>query len=162
MNMKHKRFAGVALGTLVIAFAALTGAHQSEASAKEADTKASVDVRTPLVLGDADRHLVLDEMRNFLHALQLITDALKREDMQGVAAAARKMGSGAANEIPPATVALLPQYFIELAGETHTAFDLIAMDAEVMDDQMHTVSQISELLMRCNACHATYQIQLKD
>lgn len=155
MSQKHKPLAVAGLGALVIAAAFMAGCQQ------QADAKPSVDVRAPLVLNDADRHLVLDEMRKFLGVLQQITDALPREDMKTVAQAARTMGSGAANEIPPATVALLPDPFKLLAGEVHTMFDLIAMDAEAMGDPKHTVSQIGEMLQKCNACHGMYQVQLK-
>ena len=77
-------------------------------------------------------------MRNFLAVLQTITDALPREDMKEIARAARSMGSGAANEIPPQTVAKLPEEFKVLAGGVHTIFDLIALDAESLADPKHT------------------------
>ena len=116
------------------------------------------DQRAELVLTDAERHLVLDEMRNFLAVLQTISEALPREDMKEVAAAARRMGSGAANEIPPQTVAKLPDPFKQLAGAVHTSFDSIALDAEGLGDPKHTMGQIGEMLGKCNACHGIYQI----
>ena len=116
------------------------------------------DRRAVLVLTDSERHIVLDEMRNFLAVLQTISEALPREDMKEVAAAARKMGSGAANEIPPETVAKLPETFKQLAGAVHTSFDSIALDAEALGDPKHTMGQIGEMLGKCNACHGIYQI----
>jgi len=116
------------------------------------------DGRSALVLSDAERHLVLEEMRNFLAVLQTISEALPGEDMKSVAAAARKMGSGAANEIPPETVAKLPDTFKQLAGAVHTSFDTIALDAESLGDPKHTMGQVGEMLGKCNACHGIYQI----
>ncbi|MCC6656758.1 MAG: hypothetical protein IT512_01090 [Rhodocyclaceae bacterium] len=118
------------------------------------------DQRAPLVLLDEERHLVLLEMRNFLAVLQTITDAITREDMKEIARAARSMGSGAANEIPPKTVAKLPEEFKVLAGGVHTTFDLMALDAESLADPKHTLVQMNELLQKCNACHGIYQIKV--
>ncbi len=141
-----KPFAAAVLGALLFAGAA--------AAAGPADRRA------PLVLLDAERHIVLEEMRNFLAVLQTIADALPREDMKEIARAARSMGSGAANEIPPQTVAKLPEAFKVLAGGVHTTFDLIALDAESLADPRHTLTQVSELLQKCNACHGIYQIRV--
>ncbi|MBX3614360.1 MAG: hypothetical protein KF786_12400 [Burkholderiaceae bacterium] len=118
------------------------------------------DRRAVLVLTDPERHLVLEEMRNFLAVLQTISEALPGEDMKAVAVAARKMGSGAANEIPPETVAKLPDTFKQLAGAVHGSFDAIALDAESLGDPKHTMGQVGEMLGKCNACHGIYQIGL--
>lgn len=149
MKARHKHIAAVALGALLIA-----GAAPAAGPAKPADQRA------PLVLLDEERHIVLEEMRNFLAVLQTITDALTREDMKEIVRAARSMGSGAANEIPPKTVAKLPEEFKVLAGGVHTTFDLMALDAESLADPKHTLTQMNELLQKCNACHGIYQIKV--
>ena len=64
MKARHKHIAAVALGALLIA-----GAAPAAGPAKPADQRA------PLVLLDEERHIVLEEMRNFLAVLQTITDA---------------------------------------------------------------------------------------
>lgn len=151
MKAKHKQIIAAALGALLVSSAVPAS---GPAGAKQADRRA------PLVLLDAERHIVLEEMRNFLAVLQTITDALTREDMKTIASAARSMGSGAANEIPPPTVAKLPEEFKVLAGGVHTIFDLIALDAESLADPKHTITQMSELLQKCNACHGIYQIKV--
>lgn len=145
----------------LLAAAALicTGAALAAGPSQPQLPKPAADQRAPLVLLDAERHIVLEEMRNFLAVLQTITDALPREDMKEVARAARTMGSGAANEIPPQTVAKLPNEFKILAGGVHTGFDLMAMDAETLGDSKHTLSQVSGILQKCNACHGMYQIK---
>lgn len=144
------------IAAALFAALALSGATLAAAPAKSPPA----DQRAPLVLLDAERHLVLQEMRNFLAVLQTITDALPRDDMKTIARAARTMGSGAANEIPPQTVAKLPEEFKMLAGGVHTSFDLIAMDAEALGDPRHTLGQVSEMLQKCNACHGIYQIRV--
>jgi len=149
MKPKFKQFTAVALGALLIA-----------GTAPAAGPARPADQRAPLVLLDEERHIVLEEMRNFLAVLQTITDALTREDMKEIARAARTMGSGAANEIPPKTVAKLPEEFKVLAGNVHTIFDLMALDAESLADPRHTLTQMNDLLQKCNACHGIYQIKV--
>lgn len=149
MRTKTKQIAIAALGAILLA-----GTSLAAGPAKPADQRAM------LVLLDDERHIVLEEMRNFLAVLQTMTDALTREDMKEVARAARTMGSGAANEIPPKTVAKLPEEFKVLAGGVHTTFDLIALDAESLADPKHTLTQMNDLLQKCNACHGIYQIKV--
>ncbi len=116
------------------------------------------DQRQMLRLPPDERHVVLAEMRNFVVAIQTITDALSREDMETVAQAAMAMGSGAANEIPPHVVAKLPEPFKQLAGRVHTTFDAIALDAEGLGDVQHTLGQVGSLMQNCIACHSMYQV----
>ena len=149
MNARHQHIIAAALGALLFA-----GPAPAAGPARPADQRA------PLVLLDAERHIVLEEMRNFLAVLQTIADALPREDMKTIARAARSMGSGAANEIPPQTVAKLPEEFKVLAGGVHTTFDLMALDAEALADPKHTLTQMNDLLQKCNACHGIYQIKV--
>lgn len=120
------------------------------------------DDRVKVVLKPDERHLVLLEMRNFLNVLQIISDAVTREDMTAVAEAARSMGSGAANQIPPQTVAKLPQTFQMLAGTVHTSFDLMALDADSLGDPMHTQRQLARMMQTCNACHGIYQVAVEN
>lgn len=141
---------------------ALAGTVALAEPAKAAPPAVGKDERLKLVLDPDERHLVLLEMRNFLHVVQTMTDALTREDMKTVAEAARSMGSGAANEIPPKTVAKLPDDFKMLAGSVHTLFDVIALDAESVGDSRHTLTQMSSLLQRCSACHSIYQVETKS
>lgn len=116
------------------------------------------DQRPMLDLLPAERDLVLQEMRMFLQVIHEITAALTREDWAAVAKSARTMGSGAANEIPPETVAKLPEDFKQMAGTVHMTFDTIALDAEGLGDVNHTLTQLSGMLQTCNACHSVYQI----
>lgn len=137
---------------------ALAGTAAVAEPAKAAPQVIGKDDRLKLVLLPDERHLVLLEMRNFLQVVQTMADALTREDMKTVAEVARSMGSGAANEIPPKTVAKLPDTFKMLAGSVHTTFDVIALDAESMGDAKHTLTQMGRLLQTCNACHGIYQV----
>lgn len=116
------------------------------------------DVRIKLSLPPDERHMVLLEMRNFVVAMQIILDGLAKDDMAKVSVAAKAMGSGAANEIPPRVVAKLPDDFKMLAGKVHTTFDAISLDAEQLGFAEHTISQMADLTQHCIACHGMYQV----
>lgn len=117
------------------------------------------DRRMAIVLEPGERALMLSEMRGFVAGLQRITDALSREDMKGVASAAREMGMARSHDVPLALMAKLPLEFKTLARSVHGGFDTIAMDAEAIGKPTHTLHQLSEILEKCVACHASYEVK---
>ena len=105
-----------------------------------------------------EREHVLGEMRDFLVALQGVTDGLARNDFAAAAAAARKVGAGSeSGRMPPAIAAKLPPEFRQLARATHDGFDVLAADAAARRDARHTLAQATALMQRCNACHAAFR-----
>jgi hypothetical protein len=117
------------------------------------------DGRVAVILDSGERALMLREMREFVAGLQLIADALSRDDMQGVAKASRGMGFARAHDIPVAMVGKLPLEFKTLALGTHREFDTIAADAEANGTPKHAIAQLADVLQKCVACHATYQVK---
>jgi len=114
--------------------------------------------RAVVPLTPDEREHVLGEMRDFLTALQGVTDGLARDDFGAVAAAARKVGAGSeAGRMPPAIAKKLPPEFRQLARATHDGFDSLATDAVGRRDTRHTLAQTSALMQRCNACHAAFR-----
>ncbi|HMM54780.1 MAG TPA: hypothetical protein PKC23_07170 [Candidatus Desulfobacillus sp.] len=116
------------------------------------------DGRQALLLEPAERAFILQEMRDFVAGLQQMTEALAREDMAGVAAAARGMGSAMSHQAPVALVAKLPLGFKTLGFGVHRDFDALAADAEDLGDPGHALEQLSQALRKCVACHEIYQI----
>lgn len=102
---------------------------------------------------------MLREMRAFVAGLQLMSDALSRDDMKGVAKAARAMGSAKAHDVPLALMGKLPLGFKTLAFSVHGGFDTIASDAETIGMPKHTLGQLSAVLQQCVACHGSYQVK---
>lgn len=117
------------------------------------------DNRTVISLSRAHRTIVLEEMRGFLTGLQQITDAIAREDMNAVADAASRLGLAMSHQIPADLKQALPLGFRQQGHAVHSAFDTIALDAQSMEDPGHSLTQLSDTLKKCVACHATYQIQ---
>jgi len=121
-----------------------------------------VDKRQILPLSEQQRNHVLTEMRGLLSGTQNILDALSREDMATVAREARSLGMGMVHKGEDHLKAVLPKEFMQLGMSVHKSFDKIASDAESLKDPKHTLRQLGESMQKCNACHASYQIRVKD
>jgi hypothetical protein len=121
-----------------------------------------VDKRQVLTLSEHQRNHVLTEMRGLLSGTQNILDALSREDMATVAREARSLGMGMVHKGEDHLKAVLPKEFMQLGMSVHKSFDKIALDAESLKDPKHTLQQLGESMQKCNACHAAYQIRVKD
>ena len=144
--------------SLLLSFSVSTAnvfAHENSGHAHAAPA----DERTVMMLAPSERAEVLLEMRQFLSGVQLMTDAMAREDMKAMAQAARSLGKAAAHEVSPELRAKLPMEFKQLGFSVHNDFDQIAMDAESMGDVKHSMTQLSSTLQKCVACHTIYQIQ---
>lgn len=122
-------------------------------------TQMGEDGRVAVILEPGERVLMLREMREFVVGLQLVADALSRDDMQGVAKASRGMGTARAHDVPVAMMGKLPLEFKTLALDTHREFDAIAADAEANGTSKHTLTQLADVLQKCVACHASYQVK---
>ncbi|MGD8587717.1 MAG: hypothetical protein PVG22_02695 [Chromatiales bacterium] len=116
--------------------------------------------RQGLVLEVAERDLVLAEMRAFLTSVQQISQGIVQQDFTEIAISARAVGGAAEHSVPGTLIAKLPLEFKRLGFDTHARFDQLALDAEQLGDEAHTLKQLSELLRNCVACHAAYRIEL--
>jgi cytochrome c556 len=142
----------------LIAALLLTGCMSASPPAAPPPESKAAPQRAVVPLTTDEREHVLGEMRDFLAALQGVTDGLARDDFGAVAAAARKVGAGSeSGRMPPAIAKKLPPEFRRLAKATHDGFDLVAADAAARRDARHTLAQTSALMQRCNACHAAFQ-----
>ena len=122
----------------------------------------SSDGRQALLLEPGERDLLLAEMRAFLEAVQLITAAVGRKDSARIAVEARKVGAAAQQSVPGSLVGKLPLSFKKLGFDTHKKFDMLALDADELEDTEHSLQQLSELMQNCVACHAAYRIDTVD
>jgi len=118
----------------------------------------SADGRSAIHLNSSERDIVLAEMRAFLTSVQQITQGIAEKDMKLVAESARKVGKAAQGEVPGTLIGKLPIAFKQLGSDTHARFDQLAMDAETLGDENHALTQLSELMHNCVACHAGHRI----
>jgi len=122
-----------------------------------ADASKSSDTRELIQLTAAEKDIVLTEMRIFLTSTQQIIKGISEDDMELVASQAKKSGKAAQAEIPASLAKKLPVQFKKLGSDTHVKFDQIAMDADDLGDNEHTLSQLSVLLQNCTSCHELYR-----
>jgi len=122
-------------------------------------TEKAEDGRVAILLDPGERALMLREMRAFVAGLQLMTNALSRDDMQDVAKIAREMGTARTHDVPLAMMGKLPLAFKTLAFSVHGGFDTIATDAEKIGKPKRTLAQLSDVLQKCVACHSAYQVK---
>ncbi|MDH4216692.1 MAG: hypothetical protein OEV23_07370 [Gallionella sp.] len=123
------------------------------------NTAAGDDGRTAVVLQPAERNLVLAEMRGMLAATREILDGANQGDIQRIAKAARSAGMGGAADINPALLAKLPLAFKQLGMSTHSDMDEIAKAAEGGKPVPELLKMTSNVLAKCVACHAAWQIK---
>jgi len=116
------------------------------------------DGRTAILLPDAERDLVLAEMRAFLQSVRTSLSAIGADDPEALATAARASGSAARNALPASLAGRLPAGFKKLGFDTHRAFDQLALDAEQLGDMSHSLQQLTTLMDNCVQCHAAYRI----
>jgi hypothetical protein len=125
----------------------------SSALAKEVDTRQLVQLTEP------QRKQVLTEMRSLLTGTQDILAALAKDNMAAVAEHAQSLGFNMKHKAENPLHEVLPKDFMILGMSMHKEFDQIAADAISLKDSKHTLTQLSDTMGKCAACHATYQIR---
>jgi hypothetical protein len=116
------------------------------------------DERKVLNLEPSERAMILLEMRQFLNGIQIMTEALSRDDLKTVAQATKPLGNLATHDVPDSLKAKLPKEFKQIAFAVHSGFDQLAMDAESLGDARHTQNQLGAILKNCVSCHSMFQI----
>jgi hypothetical protein len=125
-------------------------------------TEQSSDGRMAIKLNENEKNLVLEEMRAFLTSTQQIVASINNKDIKQVGKSARAVGRAAQDAVPGTLMGKLPMEFKKLGVDTHNKFDVMAMDAEQLEDSGHSMNQLAELLQNCVACHASYRIELES
>ena len=123
------------------------------------NTAAGNDGRTAVVLHAAERDLVLSEMRGLLVATQGILEGANNEDMQRISKAARAAGMSGAADVNPVLMAKLPLELKKLGMSVHHDMDDIANAAESGKPRAEILLMASNVLTKCVACHAIWQIK---
>jgi hypothetical protein len=153
MNMKSNRLAQIALLLWLVTAAVFAWFFV------RGNTAAGNDGRTAVVLQAAERDLVLSEMRGLLVATQGILEGANNGDMQRISKAARAAGMSGAADVNPVLMAKLPLEFKNLGMSVHHDMDDIANAAESGKPPAEILQMASNVLTKCVACHATWQLK---
>ena len=119
------------------------------------------DGRTAVLLAPGERDLVLTEMRDFLAAVQQISQSIAHGDATTVVQVARRVGAASQHQVPPGLVGKLPLAFKRLGFDTHARFDELALNVEQFGDTALALPELADLISNCIACHAAYRIDLE-
>jgi hypothetical protein len=117
----------------------------------------AIESRKIVPLTEAEKAVVAAEMRQMLASVQGVTDGLARGDMAAVAEAAAKSGVMMMQQVPAPIRMKFPAPFAQMGMAAHRAFDRIAQEAKTAKDPAPILTQLSEGMQNCVACHATYR-----
>lgn len=120
------------------------------------------DSREVIWLSGAERAALMSEMRLFLSTSQQILEATLAEDMTKVETLARPVGVKLMKDTPASLKDKLPAGFTQLGPQAHLGFENIADEASGLGDQTIILQQLADLQKSCVACHAQYQIKVRD
>ncbi len=128
-------------------------------SLTQAESPTAKDNRNAIQVSPSERNQVLFEMRDFLHDLFNMHNALANKDMQGVATATKPM-AGLLDRLPAKLRERLPEEFTQMALGMNEALKVMARDAETRGDMSLTESQMAELMTYCSGCHDTFRFEV--
>ena len=119
------------------------------------------DGRTVVLLSPSDRAFFLEEMRGWLESVQGIAEALAESDMKRAAEEAQAAGKVDMNQIPGSLLRSIPVEMKQLGLDTHAAFRTLAQEIEGGKDARAALKMLSELMLNCVGCHASYRVEVK-
>jgi len=122
---------------------------------------AAMDTRRPVPLQPMMAWHQKQNMMEHLVAIQRITDALAREDWEGVAAASALIESSPQMQQMCHHMGAGADGFTELALDFHRRADAIGVAARAQDGTA-VLRATSSALEACTSCHATYRQDVVD
>lgn len=99
-----------------------------------------------------------DGMQAYLASLHAITLALSKSDRAEVATSAKASGMSAVKDVSVAKALTMPAQFVLLAADTHERFDALAAAATAGATRSDLLTQLSDIMANCTACHAAYRL----
>jgi hypothetical protein len=119
----------------------------------------AVDNRIAIHVSPSERNHILYEMRDYLHGLFNLHNALASKDMKAFAKSAQPMG-GMLDHLPGNLKDRLPEEFTQIAIGMNEVLKVMARDAESGADMSRTQSQMAELMTYCSGCHDTFRFEV--
>jgi cytochrome c556 len=119
------------------------------------------DQRTAIEVDAETRAAVLTEMRTMLKGVQGIVIAAANRDTAGIRAAALKAGMKAASETDPVIQQQLGGDFAQLGMKTHAAFDILAADVAVGNQDV-MLRRLATIMGNCVGCHEQWRLVVRQ
>jgi cytochrome c556 len=168
MEVNMKSFTSTSLRVFAMAgmvlFATLSYAQQNQMGGGMNKSMAEVpmpskveDGRQVVQLTEAERAIVVADMRQMLVNIEAMTAGLAAGDVQAVVSAASKNGDAMMRQLPSQVRAKFPAPFAQMGAASHKAFDQIAAETKSVKNPAPVLKQMSAAMQNCVACHATYR-----
>lgn len=120
-------------------------------------TSKSSDQRMAIKLLDAEKDLVLGEMRTILKAVNGILKHTSENNLKEASLSAKSAGMGMAQDINPIFMAKLPLPFKQMGMGLHAEFDKFSSELEIGMNEKQVLFRLGEITNKCIACHQTYR-----
>lgn len=138
-----------------LVFMLLSGAGLAGANGLETNPYLSIDHRLPLLVDSAERNHVLFDMRELLHSMFFIQNALARNDLKNVPETAMSMGR-VMQHMPRGMLIRMPDEFKYLGAGMQAAYTNAA-EAAKAGDHKKVEEHMAEALTYCSGCHDTFR-----
>jgi cytochrome c556 len=119
----------------------------------------AVDNRISIQVTQSERNQVLYEMREFLHSLFNMDNALAKNDVKSLSVLATPL-AGLLERLPASITKKAPEEFIQLAQGMNDQVKIIAQDAETKADRDLALGQVADLMTYCSGCHDTFRFEV--
>ncbi len=125
-------------------------------------TRPGTDGRTEIVLAQAERDLILTEMRQLLKTVHGVVTVLGSPDqnLKAAESAARSAGMAMAVDVNPAVMLKLPLAFKQMGMSIHKDMDRLADGIAQGDTSVQILNRLSSMTARCTACHDMYRFSI--
>lgn len=151
-----------AVAAAFLAVCALQACTEPPRGAHPEAAPAVSDTRETIVLSDAERDLVLTEMRLMLESTEGVVAGQAARDMRAIEQAAARSGQRAPGTVDQALHSNLPEEFMHMGAATHGGFDDIARLAREGAGAEAVTMRLSQTLHQCTSCHGAYRIDVED
>lgn len=123
-------------------------------------TAKGTDGRTEIRLAEAERDLILGEMRQLLKTIDQVLRVLGEPlpDRQAMESSARAAGLGMAADVNPAIMAKLPLPFKQMGMSIHRDMDALADAVAQQETPQQLLRRLSDMTARCTTCHDLYRL----
>jgi hypothetical protein len=126
-------------------------------------TTQGTDGRMQIVLAQAERDLILGEMRMLLKAVHGVVTGLADLDQEAgrmqMEQSARSAGMAMAADVNPALMAKLPLPFKQMGMSIHHDMDALADAIARKETQQQILQRLSSMTARCTTCHDMYRFE---
>lgn len=120
------------------------------------------DGRTSIYINQTEKDHILQEMRSFLHSIQVVLAGVHSSDLSQARKLALISGAREIESVSPVLMAKLPIQFKQWGRAVHSDFDGLARAIAVGEGREQLLGRVVAQLKGCIECHETYRLDLEQ